>query len=192
MLDPIANEKCELRRTTRALRRALSPEDRARASQMIAERALELPELAAARAVLVYGASAEEVDPAPLECALRARGVAIAYPRVAGARTLELHWVDDPSALVSGAFGLREPAADAPLGSLAELDAIVVPGVAFDAACNRLGYGGGFYDTLLADVPHTLPTIGLAFEEQVLLEVPCEKFDRALDVVVTPLRVLRQ
>lgn len=191
MRDPIAHEKNELRRTARAARRALSSEDRALASQMIAKRALELPELATARAVLVYGASAEEVDPAPLERALRACGVAIAYPRVAGPRTLELHWVDDPSALVSGAFGLREPAADAPAASLAELDAIIVPGVAFDTACNRIGYGGGFYDTFLADVPHTLPTIGLAFEEQVLPEVPCEEYDRALDVVVTPQRVLR-
>lgn len=191
MHDPIAHEKCELRRTTRAARCALSPEDRARTSQMISKRALELPELAAARAVLVYSASAEEVDPAPLERALRARGVAIAYPRVAGARTLELHWVDDPSALVSGAFGLREPATDAPSASLAELDVIIVPGVAFDAACNRIGYGGGFYDALLADVPHTPPTIGLAFEEQMLPKVPCEEFDRALDVVVTPQRILR-
>lgn len=188
----MAEEKTAVRTRVRAVRRALSAEERASASEAIARRAFALPELDEVRAVLVYGASLEEADPAPLECVLRERGVLIAYPRVVGPRALALHWIDDPGDLVSGAFGLREPAPEAPQAALAELDLVIVPGVAFDAWCNRLGYGGGFYDTLLADLPHTLPTVGLAFEEQIVDRVPCEPFDRPLDIVVTPVRTLRR
>lgn len=185
----IARAKSVLRLRARAARRAVPPEARAAYARAIADRALTLPELVDAEAVAVYGASPEEADPAVLERALRARGVRVAYPRVAGPRMLTWHWVDDPSSLVAGAFGLREPASGAPVATIAGLDALIVPGIAFDASCNRLGYGGGYYDTLLAT--HQAPAIGIAFDEQLVDEVPHDERDRPVDVVVTPSRTFR-
>lgn len=182
--------KSVMRLKARAARRAVLCEERAAASYAIAERVLALPMMTDAAAVLLYGASTEEADPRVLEYALRERGVRIAYPRVAGPNLLTLHWVDDPDALIEGAFGLKEPAADAPPASVGQLDAIVVPGVAFDAECNRLGFGGGYYDALLADKEGLPPAIGIAYDEQLVDHVPHDLRDRPVDAVVTPTQTL--
>lgn len=184
-------EKARLRVTARAARRALGPEVRAHASQSIAERVLALPEIASATAVLLYGASPEEVDTLPLEEALRARGVRIAYPRVAGRYDLELHWLDDRGELVEGSFGLLQPKPDASCALAREIDAIVVPGVAFDERGGRVGYGRGYYDTLLGGECAEVPAIGVAFDEQVFEQVPCQARDRRVNVLVTPTRTVR-
>ena len=189
--DRVAAEKAALRARMRSVRQAVSAQARAAAAEAIAERALELPDLADVRAVLLYGATPEEADPAPLEIGLRARGVRIAYPRVHGPRELALHWVDDPSALVGGAFGLREPAAEAPLALLEDMEAIVVPGVAFDTRGYRLGFGGGYYDALLAACGAAVLSVGVAFDEQIVARLPSEPHDRPVGLVVTPTRVIR-
>mmetsp|Transcript_40021 Transcript_40021/g.125248 ORF Transcript_40021/g.125248 Transcript_40021/m.125248 type:complete len:245 (-) Transcript_40021:204-938(-) len=92
---------------------------------------------------------------------------------------------------------IPEPAVnpDAPLERLAPLlDVVLIPGVAFDASCNRLGHGKGYYDTFLEGLtaareaaglpPPTL--IGLGLGIQVLDAVPMDAHDRQLDRVVTP------
>lgn len=189
MAEPL--DKTSLRRHAREARKALSAEARAEASAAIASRVLELPEIQRASAVLLYGASPEEVDTTPLEVALRARGVRVALPRVAGAHHLTLHWVDGLAELAEGAFGLREPHEAAACALPSEIEAIVVPGVAFDERGGRLGYGRGYYDTLLSGACAGVPTVGIAFDEQVVAEVPCEERDERMCVVVTPTRTLR-
>lgn len=189
--DDVARRKATLRLKARAARRALTPEVRTEAARVIAERVLDLPEMQDVRAVLVYGASPEEADPAVLEATLRERGVRIAYPRVAGPQELELHWIGDRSELVPGSFGLLQPSAEATCALPEHIDAIIVPGVAFDEACGRVGYGRGYYDWLLGGSCATIPSIGIAFDEQIVADVPCEDRDWRLTVVVTPTRTLR-
>lgn len=175
----------------RAARRALPAEDRLRHAEAAAERLLALPEIARARTVLAYAATPEEIDPAPAVEALRARGVVIALPRVTGPGRLGLHSVDPGTTLVPGPFGLLEPPGDSPTVAPGEIDVAIVPGVAFDGACRRIGHGGGFYDRLNAMMGGAV-TVGLAFDEQVLGEVPCENHDVCVDVLVTPTRTLRR
>ncbi|MDQ3974737.1 MAG: 5-formyltetrahydrofolate cyclo-ligase, partial [Actinomycetota bacterium] len=62
---------------------------------------------------------------------------------------------------------------------------------AFDRQGRRLGYGGGHFDRLLARLPQGIPTIGAAFDVQIVAAVPHEAHDRALDVVVTESEVIR-
>ena len=69
-----------------------------------------------------------------------------------------------------------------------QLDTIIVPLVAFDASCNRLGHGGGYYDRFLKKYPKA-KKIGLAFELQKLKEIPTEPHDVKLDAVVTEERI---
>lgn len=189
--DTLAAEKAALRASARDARAALGAEQCAADSAAIAERVLALPELADARVVLAYGATPEEVDVAGVAAALRARGVRVAYPRVDAPGELTLHAVADESELVAGAFGLREPAADAPTVEAAEIDAVLVPGVAFDERGGRLGYGGGFYDRLLVRLSAHCVRIGVAFEEQMVAAIPREEHDAGLDWVVTPGRAVR-
>jgi len=186
----IEERKRACRADARAARRAIAPDMRADASAAIAGLIERLPEIDAVRTALLYGAMPDEVDTAPLISALRARGVRIALPRVDGER-LSLHWHDEGAPLVGGSFGLREPLPEAPHADSAEIDLVIVPGVAFDAACNRLGMGAGYYDRLLGEMPHAL-SVGVAFDEQVIDEVPCEPHDLPLHAVVTPSGVRRR
>lgn len=83
-------------------------------------------------------------------------------------------------------FAPDDPALEAyPVVEPEELDVVVVPLVAFDAANNRLGYGGGNYDRLLAQIRPDAQVIGVAYEEQRVDAVPCEEFDKPLKSIVS-------
>jgi 5-formyltetrahydrofolate cyclo-ligase len=187
-----AEAKHAARREGRAARRSVLAEERPSLAAAAAERLLALPELASARTVLAYSATAEEIDPAPVVSVLRERGMVIALPRLLGPeRHLSLHRVDADDALVEGPFGLLEPSAGAPIVAPGSIDVTIVPGVAFDSACQRIGHGGGYYDRLFGIMPGAV-TVGIAFDGQVLAEVPREEHDVCLDVLVTPTRTLRR
>jgi 5-formyltetrahydrofolate cyclo-ligase len=187
----MTDAKRELRRQVRAARGGLGLEARACAASAVAARLLSLPEIAGARAVLAYAATGEELDPAPVVAALRARGVRIAYPRVCGPGEISLHWAADEE-LRPGYCGILEPVENAESASIDDIDLVLVPGVAYDGSCRRLGMGGGFYDRLLPNLPAGSIAVGLAFDEQVVSEIPCESHDVALAIVVTPTRTLRR
>jgi 5-formyltetrahydrofolate cyclo-ligase len=71
------------------------------------------------------------------------------------------------------------------------LDLVVVPGVAFDPQGNRLGWGAGYYDRLLAQVRADAPIVALAFECQIVPAIPPESHDVPVDVIVTEQRIIR-
>ncbi len=116
----------------------------------------------------------------------------VALPRVKGRRTLELHWHEPDRELCRGAYGLMEPCEDAPVALPEEIDVLLVPGVAYDADCRRLGLGAGYYDSLIMRLREETITIGIAFDEQVVRQVPCGRYDRPVDMLVTPTRVIRR
>jgi 5-formyltetrahydrofolate cyclo-ligase len=188
----VAATSRDAKRTVRdealARRGALSAAMRADLSQRIAARVLAYLGDAPVRQVLGYAATRDEVDPSPLLRALRARGARVAYPRVCGPGELTLHWADEAH-LAPGYCEIPEPAQTAPEADPSGFDLVIVPGVAFDLVCCRLGHGGGFYDRLLAGLPHTT-TIGLAFDEQIVESLPAEAHDVHLGVIVTPTREL--
>lgn len=183
-------EKHEARLQGRGARAGIGAADRESASLAVAHRALKLPSVSGARMVLAYAATADELDPAPLVSELRSRGARVAYPRVTGPGVLALHWCDSEGSLAPGYCGIAEPDAGLPIAAADEFDLVLVPGTAFDEACGRLGMGGGFYDRLLPDLDTEALAIGLAFDEQVVTEVPAEAHDVRLDVVLTPTRTI--
>jgi len=89
--------------------------------------------------------------------------------------------------LVPGAYGIPEPPFNAAQVLRPEdLDLVVVPGVAFDPAGNRLGRGAGYYDRFLSALPHTTPTIGLGYDFQCVPALPgLEPHDIRLMTVLT-------
>ncbi len=184
--ETLDRAKSILRLKARAARRSVLPELRTAHAYAVAERVLNLPEIEMASSVMVYGASPEEVDVGVLEFALRERGTRIAYPRVSGPNELTLHWVDRGTRLATGSFGLLEPTEEAPRAELGALSALIVPGVAFDPLGNRLGFGGGYYDGLLASVQDVPLTIGVAYDEQIFDDVPHGTRDMPVDMVITP------
>lgn len=180
-------QHAELRTHGRAVRAALSASRRAAASERIVERLLTLPELTAAARVALYHPTGDEVDVLALGDALRARGVATLLPRVED-DALAMVEVTDATPLRDGYLGLREP--EGPAVDVATLQAVIVPGVAFDPGGGRLGYGGGYYDRLLTRCP-AATRIGVAFAGQVVDEIPRSPHDQPVDVLVTERGVWR-
>lgn len=116
-------------------------------------------------------------------------GWQIALPRLAG-RSAEMsfhRWIDpwDDSELEPGLHAIPQPGAAA---AVVEPQALIVPGLAFTAEGLRLGQGGGHYDRWLGAHPGVL-TIGLAWDVQVVDELPTEPHDHTMNAVVTPTRV---
>jgi len=183
-------EKAAARQRAREARRALGPGARARSAIAVADRLLALPQVQAARTVLTYSATAEELDLTETIARIRTGGATIAYPRIESPGVLSLRVVGDEAELVPGQLGIREPAADALRIEPSVIDVVLAPGVAFDSAGRRLGYGGGYYDRLIPSLPADCLVIGVAFEEQILEAVPSDERDARVHLVVTPTRVL--
>lgn len=136
--------------------------------------------------VAAYAALPSEVDLRPLVRDLLRRGARVAFPRVAKDRDLHFAHVASLDELRPGAFGVDEPHGDAI--DLASLDAVLVPGVAFDRRGARIGFGGGYYDRALAAIRAANPDaifIGVAFCTQLVEEVPIEPWDILMDQIVT-------
>lgn len=182
-----ANTKEVLRARVRAARRALSPTAVDAASRQIAERVISLPEFSRARVVGCYVALPHEVQTADLIARCWRAGKKTCVPAFdATARGYLWAWLDDGEPMVKGPAGIPQP--ETMRKALpAELELMVVPAVAFDRAGRRLGHGGGHYDRLLAQCPGF--KVGIAFEVQVVEEVPSRPHDVAVDVVVTERRV---
>lgn len=181
----LAELKREARVRARAIRSSVETAAAVEAAVVLSRRLVELPELRRRGTVLLaYAALPEEIDPAVAVAELAARGLRTAYPRVESEGTLGLHLAHDDD-LAEGRFGIREPLPSAPAIDPRAVDVVLVPGVAFDETCHRLGYGGGYYDRLLPRLPHAL-RVGLAFDEQVVAELPCEEHDIRVDMVLTP------
>ncbi|MBX7461499.1 5-formyltetrahydrofolate cyclo-ligase [Qipengyuania huizhouensis] len=117
------------------------------------------------------------------------RGHEIALPRFASRNAaMEFARFSDPydeEDLEVGPFGLLQPFADAPV---LIPDVLFVPLIGFSGSGNRLGQGGGHYDRWLADHPEATP-IGLAWDCQLVEDLPTEDHDQPLRAVVTPTRI---
>lgn len=174
------------RRSLLARRDALTERERAERSARIAAstHALLRGRLAVGATVALYAAKGSEVDPSALDAALRADGFEVAYPRVVDdERELVFH-AATLGELVPARFGLREPPPAAPVVPLSAIAAFVVPGLAFDRAGGRVGWGRGHYDATFARATAAL-RIGLAFECQLVERVPREAHDVLLQALVT-------
>ncbi|HEV2131900.1 MAG TPA: 5-formyltetrahydrofolate cyclo-ligase [Longimicrobiaceae bacterium] len=185
--------KDQLRREVRARLRSLTPAKRAHAGAEIARRVWLVSEVAAAKKLLLFASLPEEVPTDSVAEEARRRGIEVIYPRCLPAtRELALHRTTGPEELRPGQFGIREPDADAcPLVRIEEIDAALLPGLAFDRRGRRLGRGAGYYDRLLADARWRALRCGLFFAVQEVAEVPTDTWDVPLDAVVTENEIVR-
>lgn len=98
--------------------------------------------------------------------------------------------INNLNELTIGSYGIMEP----PKKNITEyqdtIDLIIVPGIVFDRKGNRIGFGKGYYDTFLASREKDVPTIALAYDFQVLDNIPSEKHDIKMDYIVTPTEII--
>lgn len=88
--------------------------------------------------------------------------------------------------LVRGTFGVLEPLDSCEEVPATEANVCLIPGIAFDKSGNRIGYGKGYYDRFLSTLPHEIPTLGLAYDCQVLDSIPAAPTDVPVQYLVTP------
>lgn len=183
------NMKAELRKRMRQLRNTTPESAIAARSARIVEQLLGMPEVKAAKALASFWPILErhEVDLRALDPALRSKGVRLAYPWIdRTTKDMTFRFLDDAKALKDGGLGFLEPPDDAPVAD--SLDVIVVPALAVDPRGHRLGYGAGFYDRALAKSKAT--TIAVAFDFQVMVEIPITDDDVPVKWIATDMRVL--
>ena len=171
-----------------ARRDAMNATERASASERITARLLALGAYRKARCVMAYVGFGSEIDTARFVTDTLSNGKTMVLPRVErGNRALKLYAVQDPeSQLEAGVWGIRQPHA----GQCAEVPAslvefVLVPGVAFTRRCERLGYGGGFYDRFIRSLTPRPALVAAAFALQVLPELPMSETDQCVDRLVT-------
>jgi 5-formyltetrahydrofolate cyclo-ligase len=185
--EPLREAKRALRLRVLAARDATAPEFRAEASTAIGTALARRDDFAAAVTVLLTLPFGSEWDSLPLLLAALERGKKVALPRVDTAtRALELCRLTEPSRdVLPGYRGIPEPRAHCPLIAPDAIDWVLVPGVAFDLAGRRLGYGGGYYDRLLPRLRSGVPTIAGAYEIQRVDRVPAAPHDVRVQALVT-------
>lgn len=181
--------KLALRNQMRAVREALPKSACEARSAEITRRLLTLEELERASTILVFAPIRNEVRTRTCMEALWAAGKRVALPRVVGDE-LKLQLVGSTTELVEGAFTVPEPPEEAPQVKPSEVDFALVPALAVDPRGYRVGYGGGYYDKLIPQLENACTCV-VAYDFQLISEVPELPLDVAVDLVVTDERVIR-
>lgn len=165
----------------------------------IKKRLFDLDVFSKAGGVLMYVSFRSEVDTRGSLQDIITSGKKLVLPVVDSRhKSLKLYEIKDTSELVPGYMGIPEPETrESRRVTLKDIDVVIIPGSGFDKKGNRLGYGGGYYDRLLcyeskqlANVEHHIPTIALAFEEQIGTDIPAEPHDIKVDMIVTDERII--
>ena len=185
---PLGDRKRYIRRSIRAVRRGLSEVERLARSRRVWERVAALSCYQQARVVLGYMAFDHEVLTDGLIRRAMASGKQLVLPLVQADRQgMALYGIEDLEHDVAPGYrGILEPLPQRTRAVAPEtLELALIPGVAFDLRGGRLGFGAGFYDRLLSRLPRDIPTVGLAFDFQVIPRLPSQPHDIMLDAIVT-------
>jgi 5-formyltetrahydrofolate cyclo-ligase len=193
--DDQANAKQALRSRMRRARAAISRDAATHAARLAAGHLLGMAELGGMTVAGLYAAFDNELGTQEAADALRARGILVAYPRIAPPeRVLRFHLVHGQDDLEPGPFGIPQPAAHAEAVDFDRISMLIVPGLAFDERGGRLGWGKGYYDATLAHdhtLRHSPLRVGYAYAFQLVPEVPQRSHDVSMDLVVTDAGVIR-
>lgn len=191
----IQARKQQLRQSIIAAREKLPAPEKLRLSRAVIGSICDLPPYRQAQTVLGYLNFGSELAAELWVQQALADGKRVLLPRVNRAsRHLDLYRIGDLHRdTAPGSWGIREPLEErcAKEVALGTVDFILLPGVAFTRDGARLGYGGGYYDKLLARMPHKPTLAAGAFALQVVQEIPQETTDRRVDWLVTEVETIR-
>lgn len=187
-IESLAAQKAELRQLARTRRKAQV--NREPLSQRILGAVMSLPEFALADTVMFYLNAASEVQTRFALPTVFELGKSVVVPWCNDEGELELFRLTSTNELTPGRYGILEPAVELRHQpqhaiSIADLQLILVPGVAFDYSGGRIGQGKGYYDKLLSRVSPDTTFIAPAFECQMFETVPTSEHDIRMHTVVT-------
>ena len=177
--------KTELRRHLLAQRAILTPAEIEQHSAVIAAYVCALPAFCVSPTIMVYMALPQEVQTLSIITQARQSQKRIAAPVTRGQDLVAVALSEAPTQLRRGRFGILEPCGTQRVIHPQEIGFIAVPGIAFDARGGRLGFGKGYYDRFLRQLPATTYRCGLAFGIQVVPCVPQASHDICMHGIVT-------
>ena len=183
------SEKYKIRKRIADLRRQFPARDKLAADRVIADTLSSLPEWVKAKTVCIYVSLPEEVDTKNIINALLSDPYkSVIVPRVRRSGGLKLYKIHSINDLASGSYSILEPRPDCQEIGTGEVDLFITPGVAFDRFGVRLGWGKGYYDTLLKKVK--VPRIALAYSFQIVPQLPKMSYDIPVDKVITEKEII--
>ncbi len=138
-----------------------------------------------AKVVGLYSSFNGEVETEEIFSYLKKSGVMVVYPKVIGKNVMKFYNVRDLSDLVKGAYGILEPTCQ----EETEPDVVITPGLAFSEECDRLGYGGGYYDRYL--VGKNILKIGLCYQD-LITNIETDEYDIKMDYVITEEKIYKK
>ena len=181
-------EKSALRKQILPLRKQLSAEEITILSDKINKRLISLDIFKDSKTIALYIPIKNEVDVRPL---FKCEGKRFVFPRVEnGTKKLSFYEAKNMDDFEKGSFNIPEPKTTLNKIEVENIDLFIVPGVAFSEKCERIGYGGGFYDSTLKYKNRNSYTLGVAFDFQIVEAGFSEPFDERLDAVTTPERII--
>jgi 5-formyltetrahydrofolate cyclo-ligase len=187
-METILRAKASLREQIRATLNNIPLEQRVAASSSACALLQKQSIWINARSILFFAPLRDEPDIWPLLGEALKAGKSVALPRfIPETNSYTACQIGHPDNDIEfGRFGIREPAQSCAHRMLMRLDLVLVPGVAFDLLGRRHGRGKGFYDHLLATGPG--PTCGVAFNEQIVNQIPVAPHDVLVNCILTPTR----
>jgi len=181
-------EKSALRKQILPLRKQLSAEEITVLSDKINKRLISLDIFKDSKTIALYIPIKNEVDVLPL---FKCEGKRFVFPRVEnGTKKLSFYEAKNMDDFEKGSFNIPEPKTTLNKIEVENIDLFIVPGVAFSEKCERIGYGGGFYDSTLKYKNRNSYTLGVAFDFQIVEAGFSEPFDERLDAIATPERII--
>ena len=179
----IEAEKKVLRKEIRAQRLALSAEKKSAYEANLKNQTLALIEQRSARSVHIYISLKEEINTQEIIEYCWSKGIRVIVPETLAARQLRHLEYRPNDKLITGSFQCKWPKHG--LEYQGNLDLIICPGLAFSLKCDRLGYGGGYYDRFLINHPEAYK-VGLAFPFQIRASIPSDPHDCKMDQILVP------
>lgn len=185
--NPVREKKNAIREEYKARRREMGLDTRADRDSRICRHAMGLVSFRFAEYVLLYAALEDEIDIYDIAKEAMARDKKIAFPRCRKEdHTMKYHIVDSLDQLAPDSYGILEPPEDLPVYD-PENDTgsaiCFVPGLVYDKAGFRVGYGKGFYDRFLSRFKGS--SVGVVYSDFILPEVPRGRFDVSVDILLS-------
>jgi 5-formyltetrahydrofolate cyclo-ligase len=191
-MDETNLNKTAVRRRLREILAGMTDVDRHLRSTAACNLVANSPEFAAAGVVMLYLSMPTELDTASLALKCWQQGKTVVVPKVSwdGKRMLPVEISSLQTSMTTSGIGVREPVGGNPIPT-EYIDLVIVPGLGFTATGHRIGRGMGFYDRFLAQQEFVGVSCGLAYEQQIVPELPMLDHDVPLSMLATDARIRR-
>lgn len=183
--------KNKLRENILDRRTKMSSEEVNDKSILIQERLYSTQHYQSARTIMTYVDIQNEVETRSIITKALEEGKNVVVPMCGPNYSLSPIKIDSFEDLRQGTKGILEPSTNSSVVDKQKIDLILVPGIAFDRKGNRLGYGLAYYDRFISDLSPSTVNIALAYSFQVLTEIPFEKHDQKVNIIITEKEIIK-